>query len=57
MLLAECSGLFLSEPCSFQCGLSQVREMPLKIGVEEYDKEGHKNLQKTLIANRTSDLG
>ncbi len=36
---AECSWLSLSEPCSFQFGLSQVCEMLLKIGVEEYDKE------------------
>jgi hypothetical protein len=37
--------------------LSQVCEMLLKIGVDEYDKEGHKYLQKTLISARSGDQG
>ena len=37
--------------------LSQVCEMLLKIGVEEYEKEGHKYLQEILISNRTGDQG
>ncbi len=35
--------------------LSQVCEMLLRIGVDEYDKEGHKYLQKTLISARSGD--
>jgi hypothetical protein len=30
--------------------LSQICEMLLKIGVDEYDKEGHKYLQKILTS-------
>ena len=37
--------------------LSQVCEMLLKIGVDEYDKEGHKYLQKILISTRSGDQG
>ena len=32
-------------------------EMLLKIGVDEYDKEGHKYLQKTLASIRSGDQG
>ena len=32
--------------------LSQICEMLLKIGVDEYDKEGHKYLHKTMISTR-----
>jgi len=35
--------------------LSQICEMLLKIGVNEYDKEGHKYLQKTMISTREED--
>ncbi len=35
--------------------LSQICEMLLKIGVDEYDKEGHKYLQKTMISTREED--
>lgn len=35
--------------------LSQVCEMLLKIGVDEYDKEGHKFLQKILISGSGAD--
>jgi hypothetical protein len=35
--------------------LSQICEMLLKIGVDEYDKEGHKYLQKILISTRSGD--
>ena len=35
--------------------LSQICEMLLKIGVDEYDKEGHKYLQKILISTREED--
>jgi hypothetical protein len=37
--------------------LSQVCEMLLKIGVDEYEKEGHKYLQTILIASRSADQG
>jgi len=37
--------------------LSQICEMLLKIGVDEYDKEGHKYLLKILISTRTGDQG
>ena len=37
--------------------LSQVCEMLLKIGVEEYDKKGHKYLQRILIPTRGGDQG
>ncbi len=37
--------------------LSQICEMLLKIGVDEYDKDGHKYLQKILISNRSGDQG
>jgi hypothetical protein len=37
--------------------LSQVCEMLLKIGVDEYDKEGHKYLQKILISIRSGEQG
>jgi predicted transcriptional regulator len=32
--------------------LSQICEMLLKIGVDDYDKEGHKYLQKVLISSQ-----
>jgi len=35
--------------------LSQICEMLLKIGVDEYDKEGLKYLQKILITMREED--
>lgn len=35
--------------------LSQICEMLLKIGVDEYDKEGHKHLQKILISTCEED--
>ena len=35
--------------------LSQIRERLPKIGVDEYDKDGHKYLQKTLISNHSGD--
>jgi hypothetical protein len=35
--------------------LSQICEMLLKIGVDEYDEEGHKYLQKILISTREED--
>jgi hypothetical protein len=35
--------------------LSQICEMLLEIGVDEYDKEGHKYLQKILTSNRSGD--
>jgi hypothetical protein len=34
---------------------SQICEMLLKIGVDEYDKEGHKYLQKTMTSTREED--
>jgi len=37
--------------------LSQICEMLLKIGVDEYDKEGHRYLQKSLISTRSGDQG
>jgi hypothetical protein len=37
--------------------LSQICEMLLKIGADEYDKEGHKYLQKILISTRGGDQG
>jgi hypothetical protein len=37
--------------------LSQICEMLLKIGVDEYDKDGHKYLQKVLISSRGEDQG
>jgi hypothetical protein len=37
--------------------LSQICEMLLTIGVDEYDKDGHKYLQKILISNRSGDQG
>jgi hypothetical protein len=37
--------------------LSQVCEMLLKIGVDEYDKEGHKYLQKILVSIRSGSEG
>ena len=37
--------------------LSQVCEMLLKIGVHEYEKEGHKYLQKMPTAMRGADEG
>ena len=37
--------------------LSQICEMLLKIGVDEYDKDGHKYLQKILISSRSGDQG
>jgi hypothetical protein len=35
--------------------LSQVCEMLLKIGVEEYDREGHKYMQRVLNPPRNED--
>ena len=35
--------------------LSQICEMLLKIGVDEYDKDGHKYLQRVLIPSRGED--
>lgn len=35
--------------------LSQICEMFLKIGMNEYDKEGHKYLQKNVISIRNAD--
>jgi hypothetical protein len=35
--------------------LSQICEMLLEIGVDEYDKEGHKYLQEFLIASRVGE--
>jgi hypothetical protein len=37
--------------------LSQICEMLLKIGVDEYDKDGHKYLQKVLVPSRGEDEG
>lgn len=37
--------------------LSQICEMLLKIGVEEYDKDGHKYLQRVLIPPREENQG
>jgi hypothetical protein len=37
--------------------LSQICELLLKIGMNEYDKEGHKYLQKILTSARGSDQG
>jgi predicted transcriptional regulator len=35
--------------------VSQICEMLLKIGVDEYDREGHKYLQKILISGSSGD--
>lgn len=35
--------------------LSQICEMLLKIGVEEYDKNGQRYLRKILISSQTDD--
>jgi hypothetical protein len=35
--------------------LSQICEMLLEIGVDEYDKEGHKYLLKFTTSRRTAD--
>jgi hypothetical protein len=35
--------------------VSQICEMLLEIGVDEYDKDGHKYLQKFLIASRAGE--
>jgi len=35
--------------------LSQICELLLKIGVDEYDKEGHKYLQKVLASTPSGD--
>lgn len=35
--------------------LSQICEMLLGIGVDEYDKEGHRYLQKILTSRRSGD--
>jgi hypothetical protein len=35
--------------------LSQICEMLLETGVDQYDKEGHKYLQKILTSNRGGD--
>jgi hypothetical protein len=37
--------------------LSQICEMLLKIGVDEYDKDGHKYLQKVLVSARGENEG
>jgi hypothetical protein len=37
--------------------LSQICEMLLKIGVDEYDKDGHKYLQRVLTPPRGEDQG
>lgn len=37
--------------------LSQICELLLKIGVDEYEKEGHKYLQKILLSTRSGDQG
>lgn len=37
--------------------LSQICEMLLKIGVDEYDKSGNRYLQKILISSHTGDEG
>jgi hypothetical protein len=37
--------------------LSQICEMLLKIGVDEYDKEGHRYLQRVLTPPRGEDQG
>jgi hypothetical protein len=37
--------------------LSQICEMLLKIGVEEYDKDGHKYMQRVLSPTRSEDQG
>jgi hypothetical protein len=37
--------------------LSQICEMLLNIGVDEYDKEGHTYLQKIVVSNRGGDRG
>ncbi len=46
-------GTYVATPES----LSQICEMLLKIGVDEYDKDGHKYLQKILISSRSGDQG
>ena len=35
--------------------LSQICEMLLKIGADEYDKEGHKYLQRVLVSKGEKD--
>jgi hypothetical protein len=35
--------------------LSQICEMLLKIGADEYDKDGHKYLQKVLVSRGEKD--
>jgi hypothetical protein len=35
--------------------LSQTCELLLRIGVEEYDREGHRYLQKILVVDREDD--
>jgi hypothetical protein len=37
--------------------LSQICEMLLKIGVDEYEKEGHKYLQRILVSSHSGDQG
>jgi hypothetical protein len=37
--------------------LSQICEMLLKVGVDEYDREGHKYLLKILSSTRSGDQG
>lgn len=37
--------------------LSQICELLLKIGMNEYDKEGNKYLQKILTSARAADQG
>lgn len=37
--------------------LSQICEMLLKIGVDEYDKEGHKYLQRFVTPSGAGDQG
>jgi hypothetical protein len=37
--------------------VSQICEMLLRLALDEYDKEGHKYLQKSLLSGRTEDHG
>lgn len=37
--------------------VSQICEMLLKIGLEEYDRDGHKYLQKVLSSRHDEDPG
>lgn len=35
--------------------LSQICEMLLRIALDEYDREGHKYLQKSVLSSRSED--